>query len=193
MSSFVCSAFYVPVIWNLRGAERNVPELSPVFSDMLSTIVSCVFLASASAFTAPSFAGSRPLAPARHPEVVAQLFGKKTAAADALPKGWRKVPSRSRPGEFSYENIKTKQVYDKLPVGAFYDDERDTVSKPAWKPPSWNDDEDMTDAERSGFTADGRDLAAAGSEIYYAIVPFLFFAFLYSNGIFSFGYDNGNF
>ena len=168
-------------------------ELSPVFSDMLSTIVSCVFVASASAFTAPSCAGSRPLAPARHPEVVAQLFGKKTAAADALPKGWRKVPSRSRPGEFSYENIKTKQVYDKLPVGAFYDDERDTVSKPAWKPPSWNDDEDMTDAERSGFTSDGRDLAAAGSEIYYALVPFLFFAFLYSNGIFSFGYDNGNF
>ena len=51
----------------------------------------------------------------------------------------------------------------------------------------------MTDAERSGFTSDGRDLAAAGSEIYYALVPFLFFAFLYSNGIFSFGYDNGNF
>ena len=143
-------------------------------------------------FTAPSCVGSRPLAPARHPEVVAQLFGKKTAAAEALPKGWRKVPSRSRPGEFSYENIKTKQVYDKLPVGAFYDDERDTVSRPAWKPPTFGED-DMTDAERSGFTADGRDLAAAGSEIYYAVIPFLLFAFLYSNGIFSFGYDNGNF
>ena len=25
----------------------------------------------------------------------------------ALPEGWRKVPSRSRPGEFSYENIAT--------------------------------------------------------------------------------------
>ena len=74
----------------------------------------------------------------------------------------------------------------------FYDDERDTVSKPAWKPPSFGED-DMTDAERSGFTADGRDLAAAGSEIYYAVIPFLLFAFLYSNGIFSFGYDNGNF
>ena len=162
-----------------------------LFSDMLSTIVSLVFVASASAFTAPSCAGSRPLALARHPEVVAQFFGKKSNAADAVPKGWRKVPSRSRPGEFSFENIKTKERFDKLPMGSFFDDERDPVSKPMWKPPT--QDDDMTDAERSGFTQDGRDLAAAGSEIYYAIVPFLLLAFAYSNGIFSFGYENGNF
>ena len=156
-------------------------------------ILSLALVAGAAAFTAPSRAGSRPLTLARHPEVVAQFggFGKKSNAADAVPKGWRKVPSRSRPGEFSFENMKTKERFDKLPMGSFFDDERDTVSKPMWKPPTINDD--MTDAERSGFTADGRDLAAAGSEIYYAIVPFLLFAFLYSNGVFSFGYENGNF
>lgn len=104
-----------------------------------------------------------------------------------------KVPSRSRPGEFSFENIKTKERFDKLPMGSFFDDERDTVSKPMWKPPTVGEDDNMTDAERSGFTADGRDLAAAGSEIYYALVPFLVLAFAYSNGIFSFGYENGNF
>ena len=46
---------------------------------MFSTIMSCVFVASASAFTAPSCVGSRPLALARHPEVVAQFFGKKSS------------------------------------------------------------------------------------------------------------------
>jgi len=35
------------------------------------------------------------------------------------PPGWRKVPSRSRPGKFSYENIKTKDRYDRLPPEAF--------------------------------------------------------------------------
>ena len=35
------------------------------------------------------------------------------------PKGWRKVPSRSRPGKFSYENIKTKERYDRIPNWAW--------------------------------------------------------------------------
>merc|ERR1719258_512421 len=151
-------------------------------------------------FVAAQLACSAAFAPpgsqlvARRP--VAQ-FGKKSAAAEQLPKGWRKVPSRSRPGEFSFENIKTRERFDKLPVGSFYDDERDTVSKPLW---DFNRDANkevnlggMTDAERSGFTADGRDLASAGSEIYFAFIPFLLLAFAYSNGIFSFGYADGNF
>ena len=35
------------------------------------------------------------------------------------PKGWKKVPSQSRPGKFSYLNTKTGQRYDKLPRDAF--------------------------------------------------------------------------
>merc|ERR1719182_1178227 len=61
------------------------------------------------------------------------VMGPKSSA---LPKGWRRVASRSRPGEFSYENIKTGDRFDKLPRnaggGSFYDDERDTVSRTPW-------------------------------------------------------------
>jgi hypothetical protein len=38
---------------------------------------------------------------------------------EELPPGWRKVPSQSRPGRSSYENIKTGQRYDRLPNSAF--------------------------------------------------------------------------
>lgn len=38
-----------------------------------------------------------------------------------LPKGWKKVPSQSRPGKFSYLNTKTKERYDRVPNSA-YDD-----------------------------------------------------------------------
>ena len=38
---------------------------------------------------------------------------------EEIPPGWRKVPSQSRPGKFSYENIKTGQRYDRLPNSAF--------------------------------------------------------------------------
>ena len=36
-------------------------------------------------------------------------------------------------------------------------------------------------------------LAAIGQEYYVAFIPFLLFYFAYSNGVFSFGYENGNF
>ena len=38
---------------------------------------------------------------------------------EEIPPGWRKVPSQSRPGRSSYENIKTGQRYDRLPNSAF--------------------------------------------------------------------------
>jgi len=137
----------------------------------------------------------RPPAVSRHPDVVAQFsnpFGKKSDAGEQkLPKGWRKVPSRSKPGTFSFENIKTKERFDKLPSSFFFDDERDTVSKPAWRAPVVSDD--MSDAERAGFGEGGRDLSEVGSELYYAFIPFILFGIAYSNGIFSFGYENGNF
>ena len=45
-----------------------------------------------------------------------QLFGMpKMRGKESLPKGWKKVESKSRPGQFSYENTATKQRYDKIP------------------------------------------------------------------------------
>ena len=38
---------------------------------------------------------------------------------EEIPAGWRKIPSQSRPGKFSYENIKTKERFDRLPNSAF--------------------------------------------------------------------------
>ena len=38
---------------------------------------------------------------------------------NTLPPGWRKVPSRSRPGEFSYEEIKTGNVYKNIPSDVY--------------------------------------------------------------------------
>ena len=39
------------------------------------------------------------------------------------PPGWKKVESRSRPGQFSYKELKTGQVYDRLPNWAFSGDD----------------------------------------------------------------------
>merc|ERR1719379_3358985 len=65
------------------------------------------------------------------------IFGPKT---ETLPTGWKKVKSRSRPGEFSYENTKTGQVYSQIPPSLlrrtgseFFDDEKDTTAKPFWQ------------------------------------------------------------
>merc|ERR1719478_87881 len=60
-------------------------------------------------------------------------------AMQKLPKGWKKVKSRSRPGEFSYQNTKTGQIFNQIPPsllrrgGEFYDDEKDTTAKPLWQ------------------------------------------------------------
>ena len=40
---------------------------------------------------------------------------------EEIPPGWRKEPSQSRPGKFSYVNIKTRERYDRLPNSAFID------------------------------------------------------------------------
>ena len=59
------------------------------------------------------------------PTVVTLGFFKDSVIAifnpppEEIPPGWRKVPSQSRPGKFSYENIKTGQRYDRLPNSAF--------------------------------------------------------------------------
>ena len=37
------------------------------------------------------------------------------------PKGWKKVPSQSRPGKFSYLNQKTGERYDRIPNSAWKD------------------------------------------------------------------------
>ena len=59
------------------------------------------------------------------PAVVTLGFFKDSVIAifnpppEEIPPGWRKVPSQSRPGRSSYENIKTGQRYDRLPNSAF--------------------------------------------------------------------------
>jgi hypothetical protein len=129
-----------------------------------------------------------------------QLFGSKQKSKDGLPPGWRKVKSQSRPGQFSYENTKTKQRFDRLPAnvrgGSFYDDEVDSTPTPFgwWNPDTGAEDElDEEAMQNLGFAAGGRDLATDGLYIYAAFIPFLLFAFAYFNGAFSFGYSNGNY
>ena len=57
------------------------------------------------------------------PTVLTVYFYKDQIFAEPVevepPKGWSKVPSRSRPGKFSYKNNKTGAVYDRLPPEAF--------------------------------------------------------------------------
>jgi len=121
--------------------------------------------------------------------------GKQEAG---VPRGWKKVPSESRPGQFSYLNLKTGQKYDRLPKsGAFYDDEQDTTySKDAnWDPFAFEKRASnfRSDVEAAGFNDDGEDLANTGGGIYVALLPFLALVIAYSTGLFSFGYEKGNF
>ena len=44
---------------------------------------------------------------------IAEAFGPPPP--EEIPAGWRKENSQSRPGKFSYVNIKTKERYDRLP------------------------------------------------------------------------------
>ena len=59
------------------------------------------------------------------PTVVTAYFFKDGIAdffnppPEVIPPGWRKEPSQSRKGKFSYVNIKTKERYDRLPNWAF--------------------------------------------------------------------------
>lgn len=119
-----------------------------------------------------------------------QLFGG-SKQKDGIPKGWKKVPSQSRPGEFSYLNVKTGKRYDRLPTGSFYDDERDTVSKPAWDPFASEKratKDYSSEQEMAGFAEDGGDLANTGGVLYLAFVPFLLFSAAYIfGGVNSFG------
>ena len=49
---------------------------------------------------------------------IADAFAPDIYSEDNLPPGWRKVPSQSRPGQFSFENSATRERYDKLPQAA---------------------------------------------------------------------------
>lgn len=90
-------------------------------------------------FTTPSasFAVSHQAQPRVSMPVM--FFGNKQDD-EVIPKGWKKVPSQSRKGQFSYQNLKTGQRYDRIPPSllrgsgqAFYDDEKDTTAKPFWQ------------------------------------------------------------
>lgn len=79
---------------------------------------------------------------------------------------------------FNPKDVKTKQP-KKRRGGMIYDDEVDTVSRGVWSP----------DTAENGEV----DLANVGGVYYLAFIPFLLFFLAYSSGIFSFGYDKGNF
>lgn len=67
----------------------------------------------------------------------------------------------------------------KVRRGMIYDDEEDTVSRDYYKP---------------NFVENGEvDLANIGGPLYLAFIPFLLIVIAYSTGIFSFGYNQGNF
>jgi len=49
---------------------------------------------------------------------ILDAFAPDPYSEDELPPGWRKVPSKSRPGQFSFEQTTTKDRYDRLPPAA---------------------------------------------------------------------------
>ena len=124
--------------------------------------------------------------------------GGKTAAG-AVPKGWKKVPSQSRPGQFSYQNLKTGQRYDRIPQSEFFDDELDTTKKPLWDfreaaggdRADWEKRGFRSAQEAAGFDENGNDLANSGGIIYLATVPFLLFALSYLGGALGSPYKGG--
>ena len=137
------------------------------------------------------------LASARHAAPTMQFGRGGGSTKEQIPKGWKKVPSNSRPGKFSYLNTKTNQRYDSLPQQNVYDDEVDTYAS---RFQFWKADDspvgfegEMDDLDAQGFGEGGQDLANQGLGVYLAFVPFLLFFFAYSTGAFSFGYDTGNF
>jgi len=145
----------------------------------------------AAAFNAPAM---RPCVGVERAASPAMQFSNPFAKKDTeqLPPGWKKVPSRSRPGEFSYENIKTGQVYNRIPNqgrgggGDFFDDEKDTTQKPLWQ---WNQQEKDEEfggyrsaQEQAGFAANGEDLSTVGGIVYVAFIPFLLFFLVYVFG-----------
>jgi len=158
-----------------------------------ASLLSLSLIASAAAFAGPGASRSAPMQRAASPAMQFNFQGKNKG--EALPKGWKKVKSQSRPGEFSYLNMKTGQRFDKLPRSAggdFYDDEKDSfASRLAF----WNADEDaaLSSVERSGFSESGKDLATDGLLLYAFFIPFLIAFFGYTSGVFSFGYKTGNF
>lgn len=153
--------------------------------------------AGASAFSAPS---SRPTSVVQRSSSPLMQFsfgggGGAASKTGRLPPGWKKVKSESRPGEFSYLNTKTGKRYDRLPnavAGDFFDDEKDTTNNrfAAW---SFKDDEELSMAERSGFSESGRDLATDGLMLYALFIPFLVAIIGFWSGAFNFGYGKGNF
>lgn len=129
-----------------------------------------VTVSGAAAFTAPM---SRGVVPQHRTVGPTMLFGLGQKE-EALPAGWKKVKSVSRPGEFSYENLKTGQRYNSIPPSLlrrsgseFYDDEQDTTAKPFWQigvGSYGNDSESFADKARNIFA---EKTSSSDLEAYY--------------------------
>ena len=157
-----------------------------------AALVTLVALGGAEAFAGP--AARPPMPMVRHATPTMQFgFGGGGKQQGGVPKGWKKVPSQSRPGQFSYENIKTGQRFDRLPSSEIYDDEVDTVSKAAWNPFAEEErvQQFRSAEEAAGFDENGNDLANSGGIIYLATVPFLLFALSYLGGALGSPYKGG--
>jgi len=146
---------------------------------------------SAEAFQVPVRPGA--LASARHAAPAMQFGFSDARRKENLPKGWKKVPSNSRPGQFSYLEIKTGKRYDRAPMQNVYDDEEDTYASrfAFWKPDA--PETSLDDVEAAGFAPGGKDLANDGLYLYAAFIPFLLFCASYFFGLFGDGYGRGNF
>lgn len=153
--------------------------------------IALLALGGAEAFAGPTSRAAVPLTQRAATQM--QFFKAGQSKPEAVPKGWRKVPSNSRPGQFSYENIKTKKRYDRIPSGQFYDDELDTVSKAPWNPFAEEErtKEFASAVEAAGFDENGNDLANSGGILYLATVPFLAFALFYLSGSIGSPYSTG--
>ena len=152
-------------------SEAPPPQHQETAGDMLMRCVAFLALvAGAVAFNGPS----------TRPALVQQRAA--SPVMQKVPKGWKRVPSRSRPGQFSFKNIKTGQVYDRIPTGgkAFYDDEVDTVSRKLWSFGGVDETEEI-DMNEVGFY-EGEDIATVGGVYYLAFVPFLLFFLSYIFG-----------
>uniref|UniRef100_A0A7S4C2F6 Uncharacterized protein n=1 Tax=Chrysotila carterae TaxID=13221 RepID=A0A7S4C2F6_CHRCT len=93
--------------------------------------------------------------------------GLSRAAAPSM-QFWKKSADEEKPSK------PTKKA-----SGNFYDDEADTVSRGSSK---------LEVAENGEV-----DLAAVGGIYYLAFIPFLLFIAAFASGLFSFGYEKGNF
>ena len=105
----------------VRAAKAMAAEKGPGFGKTISDAgVVVAFLALASgAYKMTDSLLREPCAPLADECDIASYEVDDLDVIDALD-GWEKVPSRSRPGQFSFKNLQTGDVYEKIPAAVKY-------------------------------------------------------------------------